>query len=103
VVGGGEAWEEDFWRTLEIGGFRLELVRPCARCVVVAVDQATGTRGGEPLRTLKGFRSWEGKVYFGQNAVFRGSGSLRVGDDVHILKKGMPHPPLALDPRGEGA
>lgn len=97
VVGGGEAWEEDLWRTLRIGEMELDLVKPCARCTVVTVDQETGARGGEPLNTLKGVRGWEGKVFFGQNAVFHGSGSFRVGDGVHILKKGVPHPPLALE------
>jgi uncharacterized protein YcbX len=94
VLRGGEAWEEDTWRVLEIGGVHLELVRPCARCSVTTVDPGTAVRGKEPLRTLGGFRGWEGKAYFGQNAVFSGNGSFRVGDNVRILEEGEARPPI---------
>jgi uncharacterized protein YcbX len=94
VLAGGMPWEEDEWRVLEIGGVRVLLVKPCARCTVITVDPVTGVRGREPLRGLKGFRDWEGKVYFGQNAVFEGTGRFRVGEDVHILERGSRRPPL---------
>ncbi len=92
VVAGGEPWEEDEWRVLEIGGIEVHLVKPCARCAVVTVDQGTGVRGVEPLRALRAFREWEGKVYFGQNAVFQRNGRFRVGDEVHILERGSRRP-----------
>jgi len=95
ILKGGRPWEEDTWRVLEIGEARVELVKPCARCAVTTVDPGTGTRGKEPLKTLGGFRGWNGKAYFGQNAVFCGAGSFRVGDSVHILEKGDARPPLA--------
>ncbi len=98
VVGGAEPWEEDGWRILEVGGVRLELVKPCARCSVTTVDPGTGTRGKEPLKTLSGFRRWEGKAYFGQNAIFSGTSSFRVGQNVRILERGEARPPLARDP-----
>jgi uncharacterized protein YcbX len=94
VVAGGAPWEEDEWRVIEIGDITLHLVKPCARCPVITVDQGTGTRGREPLRRLRAFREWEGKVYFGQNAVFQGNGRFRVGGDVRILEKGPRRPPL---------
>lgn len=94
VLAGGEPWEEDEWRVLETGGIRVLVVKPCARCSVTTVDQGTATQGREPLRSMKAFREWDGKVYFGQNAVFEGSGRFRVGDDVHILKTGPRRPPL---------
>jgi uncharacterized protein YcbX len=95
VVRGGEPWAEDEWRHFEIGGLPLEMVKPCARCSVTAVDPGTGTRGQEPLRTLKGFREWGGKVYFGQNAVFHRRGKIRRGDPLRILSAGEPRPPLS--------
>lgn len=98
VLGGGGPWEEDRWREVGMGGARMELVRPCARCSVVLVDPETGAPGGEPLRTLDVFRRWEGKIYFGQNAVLAEPGRLRVGDDVHVLKEGDSRPPLSPDP-----
>jgi uncharacterized protein YcbX len=94
VVSGGAPWEEDEWRVLETGGLRLELVKPCARCAVVTVDQDTGVRGQEPLLSLRGFRTWNGKIFFGQNAVFSGTGRFRVGEDVRILERGERRPPL---------
>lgn len=95
VVTGGGPWEEDTWRVLESGGVCLRLVKPCARCSVTTVDPGTGDRGTEPLKTLMGFRGHLGRGYFGQNAVFSGTGIFRVGDSVHILEKGEARPPLS--------
>jgi len=95
VIRGGDPWEEDSWRVIEIGSARIDLVKPCARCSVTTVDQGTGTRGKEPLRTLARIREWEGKTYFGQNAVFSRKGSFRVGDGVRILERGKARPPLS--------
>jgi uncharacterized protein YcbX len=94
VVAGGGPWEEDVWRTLRVGEATFQLVKPCARCAVTTVDQGSGSRGREPLRTLMTFREWEGKLFFGQNAVIEEGGGFRVGDDVHILGTGDPRPPL---------
>jgi len=95
VVEGGVPWEEDEWRTVAIENVILHLVKPCARCSVTTVDQGTGTRGREPLRTLRGFREAGGKVYFGQNAVVGQTGRFRVGSNVHIVGKGDPRPGLS--------
>jgi uncharacterized protein YcbX len=94
VVEGGMAWEEDIWRRLEIGTALLEQVKPCARCTVTTVDPDTGDRDHEPLLTLKGFREWGGKVYFGQNAVFLRRGKVRTGDPVRIISRGDARPPI---------
>ena len=102
VVRGGSPWEEDTWRVLQIGEVRLELVKPCARCLVTTVDQGTGAIGKEPLKTLSDFRGWGGKAYFGQNAVFSGTGSFRVGQTVGIVEKGEARPPLAGGPVAGG-
>jgi uncharacterized protein YcbX len=85
VVAGASPYAEDRWKAIEIGGIRLRVVKPCARCLVTTTDQVTGVRGQEPLRTLAAYRNIEGKVMFGQNAVHEGPGSLRVGDRV-LLK-----------------
>jgi len=97
VVEGGGPWFEDEWRILQTGGITLRLVKPCARCRVITVNQGTAEMGKEPLRGLKAFREWEGKVYFGQNAVFEGNGRFRVGEDVRILEKGPRRPPIPPD------
>jgi uncharacterized protein YcbX len=92
VLRGGIPWEEDHWRLLEVGTATVEIVKACARCAVTAVDPETGTRGGEPLKTLRSFREWNGKVYFGQNAVLQNGGRLRIGDRVRVLSLGDPGP-----------
>jgi uncharacterized protein YcbX len=94
IIGGARPWEEDEWRRMEVGEAEIHLVKPCARCAVPAVDPETGVAGKEPLRTLAAFRRWEGKSYFGQNGVFRRTGSFRVGQRVDIVEMGEKRPPM---------
>jgi hypothetical protein len=85
VVSGSEAFAEDGWRRLTIGGISMQVVKPCARCVVTTTDQQSGQRmGDEPLRTLATFRRQEGKVMFGQNVVHYGVGRVSVGDEISL-------------------
>jgi uncharacterized protein len=96
VVSGARAFEEDQWTRIRIGQVDFHVVKPCARCVVTTVDQATASRGKEPLRTLAQFRRHVpggkvddgGSVYFGQNLIpdlDATSATLRVGDPVEVL------------------
>lgn len=85
VVAGAEPFAEDQWRHIEIGDVPMQVVKPCARCVVTTTDQATGERGKEPLRTLATYRNRGGEVMFGQNVLHEGPGTLRVGDSVQVL------------------
>lgn len=87
TVAGAGAFQEDGWARIEIGGLALNVVKPCARCVVTTTDQYTMERGVEPLRTLATFRKIDGKVMFGQNAVHEGRGRLRVGDAVLVKQE----------------
>ncbi len=85
VVAGAEPFAEGNWRHLRVGSIPMQVVKPCARCVVTTTDQATGQRAGdEPLRTLATFRRIEGKVMFGENVAHYGAGWLSVGDAVLI-------------------
>lgn len=83
VVEGCSAYEEDTWQSLSIGSVALRAAKPCSRCTVPTVDQNTGERGSEPIRTLGTYRTRNGKVLFGQNLVHESRGILRVGDAVH--------------------
>lgn len=69
VVSGVAPFAEDEWVRIRIGEVVFHVVKPCARCSVTTVDQATGVPGVEPLRTLATFRRVGGKVVFGQNLV----------------------------------
>jgi len=92
VVSRASPHAEDRWRRIRVGEVEMEAVKPCARCTVTTVDPESGLRGKEPLRTLAGYRSCGGKVFFGQNLVHLSSGRIRVGDPVTILEEGPPRP-----------
>lgn len=85
VVSGAEPFEEDRWETIRIGACSFRVVKPCPRCVVTTIDQETGVRGEEPLRTLADYRKRDGKVLFGQNLIHDGPGRLEVQDVVEVL------------------
>lgn len=82
VIAGGVPFQEDDWKAITIGEVRFNIVKPCARCVIVNTDQQNGERSQEPLRTLATYRSAENKVRFGMNAVFARTGEVSVGDAV---------------------
>jgi hypothetical protein len=87
VVEGGAPWAEDDWRELQLGDVHLDLVKPCARCVVTTTDQESGQTHAEPLRTLAAYRQQAPfGVIFGQNAVHRAPGVVRLGDSARVLR-----------------
>ena len=85
VIDGCSPYEEDTWERIQIGPTTFHVAKPCARCAVPTVDQVTGKRGVEPLRTLESYRTRNGKVHFGQNLIHEGKGPLRVGDPLTVL------------------
>ncbi len=86
VVRLSPAWAEDGWRALRVGAVVLDAVKPCVRCPVVTTDQRIGARDAEPLEVLRALHSLEGRgPVFGQNAVHRAPGVVRVGDAVEVL------------------
>uniref|UniRef100_UPI004049362F MOSC domain-containing protein n=1 Tax=Algoriphagus sp. TaxID=1872435 RepID=UPI004049362F len=85
VFSGGEAYAEDQFIKLQIGEVGFQVVKPCARCVLITVNQQTAERGKEPLATLATYRTENNKVYFGQNAVALTPGIVSVGDPIQQL------------------
>ncbi len=86
VLSGDRPFEEDRWKRIRIGDVVFSVVKPCDRCSVTTVDQETGVRGKEPLRTLSRFRKRDGRVYFGENLVPENTGIIQRGDGVDILQ-----------------
>ena len=87
VVSGCEPYAEDQWQQIEIGGITFEVVKPCSRCTIPQVDQATGERGDEPTRTLATYRRrTDKKIYFGQNLIHRGVGQISLNDPVIVVR-----------------
>lgn len=92
VVDCDEAWAEDRWGAIEIGGIRFDLVKPCARCIMTTQDQQTGSREvANPMPAMGRIRmSADRRVpgpLFGWNAVPRGEGRLSLGDTVHVTEE----------------
>jgi uncharacterized protein len=82
VFTGGDPFIEDSLRDIIIGEVEFKIIKPCARCVMTTVDQESGAKGKEPLKTLASYRTINSKVYFGQNAVTLHSGKISVGDVI---------------------
>ena len=87
VVAGCVPYEEDRWRRVRVGGVGFRVVKPCSRCAITNVDQETGEKGKEPLRTLASYRKVGDKVFFGHNAIPDGSGRLCVSDAVEVVSQ----------------
>lgn len=85
VISGCDAFAEDDWREIRIGGIVFNIVKPCARCAIPTIDQDTAIAGPEPLRTLAAYRTFGQKVRFGQYLVAANTGSLRVDDEVQVV------------------
>ena len=85
VVAGTRAHDEDGWEQIRIGELDIDVVKPCGRCAITTIDITTGQAGVEPLRTLSTYRKRGSKVMFGQNAVNRRAGEIRVADQVSVL------------------
>lgn len=85
VFRGGPPFAEDGFGRLSIGEVVFRNTGPCPRCTVTTVDQATGLRGKEPLRTLATYRKREGGVMFGVNLVPENTGRVAVGDPLVLL------------------
>lgn len=98
IAGAEEAFEEDFWCTLDIGPVRLLLTGNCVRCQSLNVDYATGKMGtgaaGSVLKKLMKDRRVDGGARF--SPVFgrysflgRGNGScVKIGDEVSVRERG---------------
>lgn len=84
VVDGDEAFAEDRWTALTIGGVRFRVGKPVGRCVMTTIDPASLTTAKEPIRTLATHRRWEGQTLFAVHLVPEGAGTLTVGDDVEV-------------------
>lgn len=84
VVRGGAAYEEDGWGRIRVGDLEFDVVEPCARCGVLNITE--GRMGGEPLRTLAGYRRRGRLIEFGQNLVHAAQGEVALGDAVTVLR-----------------
>lgn len=87
VVDGIDAYEEDYVATFRAGDAVLKPVKPCPRCPMPSIDQATGEVGPDPLDILQAYRARpevDGGICFGMNNILlEGDGAtVRVGQEV---------------------
>ena len=89
ILSGVDAHTEDFSKSMRHqSGAVLHMVKPCTRCGVPNIDQATGKTHAshEPNLTLAQYRHDRAAdgVIFGMNAVISQSASFAVGDVLEI-------------------
>jgi uncharacterized protein YcbX len=84
VIADARPFAEDNWGHFVVGKVRFRGVKPCDRCVVVTQDPDTGMGGTEPLAALAKYRKRDGHVYFGQNLLAEGEGTVEVGMEIRV-------------------
>ena len=87
VVDCDTPWAEDNWKSVQIGDVILDLVKPCARCIMTSIDQSTGEKHKKTaLAALKNLHPSTDPdnpaVLFGMNAVPRTIGAISMNDKV---------------------
>ena len=94
IFTGPEAYSEDSWKRIKIGGADYHVSCRTVRCLLPNVDPITGERHpSEPNRTLKSFRRIdEGDIKnacIGMQMVPAGAESqIKVGDVIEVLETG---------------
>lgn len=86
VVSGGKSFQEDEWKKIKIGEVVFRVAKPCARCEITTVNQATGEKGVEPLETLGSYRTKPKGIMFGQNLIAENNGTIHIGDIVEVIE-----------------
>ncbi|XP_032687894.1 molybdenum cofactor sulfurase 1 isoform X2 [Odontomachus brunneus] len=83
ILKGCNAFEEMQWQYIRIGNNNFKVNGPCTRCQMICIDQTTGRKTIEPLRTLA--EEFHGKLKFGIYLTRLGitQGVLKIGDDIH--------------------
>lgn len=89
VVDGIGAFEEDYCESLRFGDAEIRPVKPCPRCPIPSIDQATGVPGPDPLDVLQSYRrkpQLDDAVCVGMNCIVSAVAGtlLRVGQQVDV-------------------
>ncbi|XP_012536309.2 molybdenum cofactor sulfurase 3 [Monomorium pharaonis] len=82
IVEGCEAFDEMQWEHVRIGNNTFKVNGPCTRCQMICIDQTTGKKTIEPLRTLA--EEFHGKLRFGiyLTRLENTQGMLKIGDCI---------------------
>lgn len=82
LVEGAEAFAEDGWSNVRIADVPFRVAAPIDRCVMTTIDPVTYAKGKDPIRTLAGFRKWDGKTWMAVHLIPDGEGEIAVGDEI---------------------
>jgi len=85
VISGCQPYAEDDWRTIRINGIEFDLVKPCSRCIMPSINPDTADKEMQINEALLQTRRRGRDTYFGQNALHRGVGEIKVGDAVELI------------------
>jgi uncharacterized protein YcbX len=85
VFKGGVPFQEDTINSFSINDIHFNGVKLCARCPIITIDQDTAVKGKEPAKTLASYRFKNNNVYFGQNLIHSGTGTIKIGDELVVL------------------
>ncbi|MDB5116311.1 MAG: hypothetical protein JWQ79_1803, partial [Mucilaginibacter sp.] len=84
VFTGGDPFHEDVMNEFLINEITFNGVKLCARCKITTIDQNNAIAGKEPLKTLAKYRLKNNKIFFGQNLIHYGIGTITVGDQLIV-------------------
>jgi uncharacterized protein YcbX len=87
VFTGGEAFWEDEMEHFTINNINFYGMKLCARCMITTINQDNALAAKEPLKTLATYRMKNNNIYFGQNLLYHGEGTISVGDTIHLKKR----------------
>lgn len=87
VFTGGKAFQEDGMEHFTVNTINFYGVKLCGRCMITTINQDDSSTSLEPLKTLASYRAKNNKVYFGQNLLHDGSGLVKIGDELKIIKQ----------------
>ena len=86
IFTGSKPYEEDDLQHFTINNVNFYGVKLSARCVITTVNQDNASKSNEPLRTFATYRQKNNKIYFGQNLLHDGEGTIKVGDTIEVIK-----------------
>ncbi|WP_010181676.1 MOSC domain-containing protein [Aquimarina agarilytica] len=89
VISGGEAYEEESWKTLKIGTCKFKVVSKTARCSMITIDPKSlqKNKNQEPLRTLATYKKEDKSVNFGIYLEPINFGDFSIDDKIEITSE----------------
>ncbi len=78
--------EEDEWSQFNIGKIPFLAVKACTRCKIIDLDPATGDFNNQVSKTLKNYRTLDGKIVFGQNLIHQSTGTISLDDRIESIE-----------------